>query len=121
MSLASFKARFPEFGDDDGRIQFWIDETEDELSAASFGNNYETAVDMLAAHKLALSNQRANDVNAPQGAVTSASADGLSVSLAVKPSSTSMNDRTAWLAQTSYGVEYLARRRAWLSIAMVTS
>lgn len=119
-SLETFKLRFPEFGNDiDTAIQFWLDDVEAELSEPSFGDCYGVAVETLAAHKLALSQSRqaGAQVNSsgnieirPQGVVTSASADGLSVGLATPNSATSQSTREAYLSLTPYGVEYLAIR-----------
>lgn len=119
-SLVTFKLRFPEFGDGlDTPIQFWLDEVGAVLCEASFGTCYGEAVETLAAHKLALSQGRqagaqsngAGNVQIQaQGAVVSASADGLSVSFATTKAATSGSNREAYLSQTPYGVEYLSLR-----------
>lgn len=127
-TVRSFKLRFPEFsGVDDPTIEFWLGDVDSELSETAFGEHYNKAVETLAAHELALSNQRAANAQTdesgkvqtqPQGTVVSASADGLSVSLAAPKAATGTN-REAYLSQTPYGTAYLSLRARCLRRARV--
>ena len=124
-SVPTFKIRFPELScSGEGTIQFWIDDVAAELSECSFGDGYPVAVETLAAHRLALSLQRqsqaAQGITPTVGAVQSASADGLSVSLAT-PRAAAGSGQEAYLAQTPYGLEYLAIRERYLSRGRVSS
>ena len=123
-SLTTFRIRFPEFvASADPVAQFWIDDVVAELSVPNWGDCYPVAVETLAAHRLALSLQRqaqiAQGITPTVGAVQSASADGLSVSLAVSRAATG-SGRESYLAQTPYGLEYLSLREKCLSRGRVT-
>tara|TARA_R110002126_G_scaffold10384_5_gene47310 strand:- start:5971 stop:6363 length:393 start_codon:yes stop_codon:yes gene_type:complete len=124
-SVDTFKIRFPELiSAGDTVIDFWIVDVVEELCEPNFGDCYPVAVETLAAHRLALSLQRqaqaAQGITATVGAVQSASADGLSVSLAVSKAATG-SGRESYLAQTPYGLEYLSIREKCLGRGRVTS
>lgn len=125
-SVTTFKIRFPELAaSGDPVIEFWIDDVVTELYEPNFGDCYPVAVETLAAHRLALSLQRQEQVNGGAGAlkvgtVQSASADGLSVSLTT-PRAAAGSGREAWLAQTPYGLEYLSIREKCLGRGRVAS
>lgn len=119
-SPATFKFRFPEFASiADEVIQFWIDDVEAVLSDA-WGDCYPVAVETLAAHRLALSQARqanastsangAVEISGGIGAITSASADGLSASFAVPSVAVNGSVNDAALSRTPYGIDYLALR-----------
>lgn len=119
-SPETFKTRFPEFASiAGGVIQFWIDDVEAVLSDA-WGDCYPVAVETLAAHRLALSQARqanastsangAVEISGGIGAITSASADGLSVSFAVPSVAANGSVTDAALSRTPYGIDYLALR-----------
>lgn len=124
-SVETFKIRFPELaGSGDTVIQFWIDDVAAELSEPNFGDCYPVAVETLAAHRLALSLQRqaqaSQGITPTVGAVQSASADGLSVSLAQHKAATG-NAREVYLSQTPYGLEYLSIREKCLGRGRIAS
>lgn len=124
-SVDTFKLRFPELaGSGDPAIQFWIDDVVAELCEPNFGDAYPVPVETLAAHRLTLSLQRQaqaeQGITATVGTVQSASADGLSVSLAVSKAATG-SGREAQLAQTPYGLEYLSICEKSLSRGRLTS
>lgn len=124
-SIVTFKIRFPELAvATDPVIEFWIDDVAAELSEPNFGDCYPVAVETLAAHKIALSQQRqaqaAQGITPTAGTVQSASADGLSVSMALSKAATG-SGREAYLSQTPYGVEYLSIREKCLGGGRVSS
>lgn len=115
-TLAGFKARFPEFealGISDATIQVYFDDAIAHLDETSWGDCYERAVYYYTAHTLTLNKMRSDAVAGgglgaaagTSGPVTSAGADGLSVSYAAPRASTTDGDD--WYRQTSYGQEYL--------------
>lgn len=118
--LASFKLRFPEFGSAlDARINFYLADTIAELDVRAWGIMYAKAVELLSAHRLALSQQRAaeaqttaggNVVIGQQGTIANASADGLSVGFAGKQSQSSGTVAEEDYSQTPYGIEYMTLR-----------
>lgn len=122
-SLITFRIRFPEFAaTQDEVVDFHLNEVGGDLSASNWGDCYPVAVETLAAHRIAVSNQRqaqaAMGVAATVGTVQSGGAAGLSVSLALSKSATG-SPREAQLSQTPYGLEYLALRQSCLGRGMV--
>lgn len=56
MDLAAFRLRFPEFSTaEDEFVQAFLDAAAKETSAAEFGEAYDEAHGLLAAHKMAIS------------------------------------------------------------------
>lgn len=129
-TLAGFKARFPEFealGISDATMQVFLDDAIAHLDENAWGECYERAVYYYAAHALTMNQRRTEAVtggglggaSGSSGPVTSASADGLSVSYAAPKASD--GDGDDWYRQTSYGQEYLNLRGECISGARVAS
>ncbi len=124
--VTSFKARFPEFGSGvDARITFYLADVVAELSKPAWGTVpiWAKACETLAAHRLALSQQRTAEaqvtdggqvVIAQQGTIQNASADGLSVGFAGKQSQTAGTVAEEEYSQTPYGIQYMTMRARFL-------
>lgn len=74
-----------------------------------FGDQYGEAVALMACHLMALSPSTSGAATTAHRGVASTSAEGLSISFGSVPSAT--GDTAAWLASTTYGVNYLAIKR----------
>ncbi len=129
-TLAGFKARFPEFealGISDATIQVYLDDGIDHLDDTAWGDCYERAVYYWSAHNLTINQQRSQAVVGAglsgavgtTGPVSSAGADGLSVSYASGKSAETSTEE--WYGRTSYGQEYLALMGECLTGARVAS
>lgn len=64
ITVAEFKARFPEFTDSDDRIQLFINDATPFFDLCRWGNFYAVGFANFVAHNLALSNQRIADAAA---------------------------------------------------------
>jgi len=128
--LATFRVLFPEFDPvDDAEIEVYLDLSNDELSDIYWGVCYDRAVLYLAAHQLALSQNRRSDTTTDDlgfvetstgaGAITQASAGGISAGYSASISDTAGNDRDSWLGKTEYGQMYLALKRTCLPIGLI--
>lgn len=108
-----FKAFFPEFCDvPDSVVTVWLDEATSYLDPASWGDCFDRACRYWTAHNLSQSQSR---VASPQqqsgsGAITSASAGGLSVSYAIPDFAVNGTADEIDYSKTEYGVKYLALR-----------
>lgn len=129
--LANFRLLFPEFDPvSDTEVQFYIDLSLEELSTTYWGDCYDRAALYLAAHQLALSQNRRSNVSidpdgfvetsSGAGAITQASAGGLSASYSPSLSDTSGSDRDSWLNKTEYGQNYLALKRTCMPLGVRT-
>lgn len=103
----------------DPRITFYLTDVILELSQPAWGISYAKACELLAAHRLALSQQRKAEAQtteggeviiAQQGTIVNASADGLSVGFASKQSQTAGTVVEEDYSQTPYGIEYMTLR-----------
>lgn len=121
--LPTFSLLYPEFDAvEDTVVQFWIDKAIDKLLEEAWGLCYTEGTLAHAAHELALSLARqasvidaasGDTVIGATGVITSASAEGLSVSFAQQKSASETDDG-AFYAQTPYGQHFLALRRECL-------
>lgn len=103
-TLENFRALFEEFASvADAKIQLFLDEAIEKMNSDEC---YGTATLYRAAHELALNLQATDSENVSgAGALTSASADGLSVSFAQVDWANSA-DGSYW-AKTPYGQKYM--------------
>lgn len=117
--LATFRIMFPAFvGVDDATVQFYLDGAQCELDENEWGCTLPLATLYYAAHNLARSQNIAassqSDLNGnivtnpTAGRLTSATADGLSVSYSGPLQSQSGNAFDSSLSTTPYGVDFLA-------------
>jgi hypothetical protein len=114
-TVTDFRVRFPEYSDiatyTDLTIQYWLDDACLHLSEDSWGECWRTASVYYAAHQLTLSLQRQAQAasgsisTSAAGAVTSSSADGLSISFG-SPSTAGSNAESIYLS-TPYGQQFL--------------
>lgn len=106
---ALFKIRFPEFvAIDDDRIQLFLDDAADGMSAIIWGERFDTGQAYLAAHFLVNGeNSAAGGGTGASGPVASRSVDGTSVSYA-QVSSTDGSRNEGFYKSTIYGQRYLA-------------
>jgi hypothetical protein len=120
VTVADFRARFPEFAaNSDEQVQTALDDAKPWNGIAAWGTFYTQGVCTLAAHTLAVSNQRAagNGSGAkPTGIIrqkTGSRAGALSNSFGnwTGYSSGGSSSIPAWLAQTGYGVEWYGMAR----------
>jgi hypothetical protein len=128
-TLAEFKALFPEFeaaGVTDPTMQTWIDFSDAWLDEQSWGECYKSAVSYDAAHRLVMSQARADiianggvsaGVGGSRGQVSSGTGDGLSIGFNVVPATTNTEE---WYKSTGYGQEFLVLRASCLTGAYVT-
>lgn len=120
--LATFRIMFPEFAPvADPVVQFWLDDSADELDEGAWGRCYAKAVLNYAAHQLALAMARqasatetgGGEVVVPQtGVLASGSEEGISFAFA--QSSVPKSVTQEWLSQTPYGQAYMAQQRQCL-------
>lgn len=104
-TLANFRILFPEFAStDDARVSLFLDCAVEEMNSDPC---YGKATLYRTAHELALSNQQSGDSESVSGAgaITSASADGLSVSFANVDWANSADG--SWWSKTPYGQKYM--------------
>jgi hypothetical protein len=115
VTVASFRAAFPEFGGPstqtypDPEVQFWLDLSVNLLDAGRWGALFDHGQQLFIAHNLALSFTSKAGVATGQppgqitGAVTSASVDKVSYS---RDTSSMMNDKAGHWNLTTYGLRY---------------
>lgn len=129
-TVVQFKILFPEFDAvPDATIQVYLDIASDELSTTQWGTCLNKAILYLSAHELALSqNRRANSnlttsglvvTSSGAGAITSASAGGISAGFGSTATMTQGSDRNTYLLKTEYGQMYLSLKRECLSVGVV--
>ena len=117
-TLATFRAFFPEFdGVSDAEVELYLDEARDMVSDPNFGDCFNRAVMLDAAHKLSLSqNRRADSVvdedgnlktSSGGGPLTSATVGGMSVGYGSNSSQGTVSSFTNYYSLTSYGLEFL--------------
>lgn len=108
VTAEEFRARFSEFdGVPDARVYLELEEAEADVSE-SFGDLRRRAIAFLAAHRLATSVDESGALVPDQpGAITSATADGVSSSYAM-PAGISGPDINLW--STQYGQRFLDLR-----------
>lgn len=125
--LASFRTRFPEFGDiveyPDARVQLFLDDAIDIYIGSDenrWQGKYNYAHSYLAAHLLVKAEStELGDYSASSGAITSKSAGGVSVSRAVVAKSRSEQDD--WYMSSSYGQVYISIRNTCFVGVLVTN
>jgi len=109
-TIDNFKLYYPELaGQEDVRINLYLQDSIDELSKKNWGDCWGKAVLVLAAHKLQLSINRIDAGGGGagvSGVLSSGSAAGLSFAFGQMPSSNT--DIGHWLAQTQYGIAFQA-------------
>jgi len=115
VTVASFRAAFPEFGGPttttypDPEVQFWLDLSSNLLDAGRWGSLFDYGQQLFVAHNLSMSFNSKTDVAGGQapgqvkGAVTSASVDKVSYSR--DASSVMLPDAGHWNLST-YGLRY---------------
>jgi hypothetical protein len=96
----------------DSALNIWVALAQEQLSSCFFGNNYNLAVALKAAHMYTLTNRNGGSGDA--GVIASKSEGGLSVSYVV--SSNSDED----LGQTSFGLELAKLMKSSGAAASVT-
>jgi hypothetical protein len=120
VTVADFRARFPEFeANPDAQVQTALDDAKPWNGFGAWAGFYVQGVCTLAAHILALANQRAAGNGAgskPTGIIrqkTGQKAGALSNSFGnwTGYSSGGSSSIPAWLAQTGYGVEWYGMAR----------
>lgn len=110
ITIADFRARFPEFSDDtefsDAAVQQAIDDATDTMaSEANWCGRYDRAALMLAAHFLTLDTRAEAGDSRTAGTITSRSAGGVSVGYA-----TGVRKGDEFLSSTVYGQRYIQLR-----------
>lgn len=128
-TLINFRVYFPEFDAvADAEVQLYIDLYVGLLRENSWGDCYGLAVLYRGAHELALSqNRQANAsistdgfvvTSSGAGAITQASAGGISASYAQSSTQTDGSDVDTYLSQTQYGQQFLALKRQCLPMGI---
>lgn len=124
---ATFAILYPELivtnPSNQARIELLLAEYGEAMPVGVWGKCWAPMVLLYVAHLVALSNARAaqtgaNGVVTPTGVLVSGSEEGISFAFA-QPAAIS-DTQNAWLWQTPYGQEYLARRRACLPKAFLS-
>ncbi len=129
-TLIEFRALFPEFDPvSDVTVQPQLDQCTEDLSETAWGKCYGKAILYCAAHEIALSqNRQANaTVNAAglvgtttgAGAITGASAGGISASFSQSATQSTGSDADVYLSKTEYGQRFIALKRQCLSTARI--
>lgn len=106
MDAATFRARFPEFGDatlyPEPQVAFWLSLAASMLNAQRFADLLDFATALFVAHNLLLSRRNAKTGGAVTGPVASKAVD--KVSVAYDTSAVTLENAGHWNA-TSYGVQ----------------
>jgi hypothetical protein len=112
MNLAQFRLDLPEFADavrfPDSMLTFWATIGEAQISANSFGNLYNQAVELFTAHNLILAKGNAAGTGGSGGAVASKKVGSVSVSY---DNASSMVLNAGHWNQTVYGRQYIQLAR----------
>lgn len=118
VTVEDFRARFPEFAtNDDAQIQTALNDALPWNGFASWGKTYVKGVCTLAAHFLAVSNQRARKAGGGAAAtgistfVSGRKAGALSTNYSTVGAAGSGDSTPGFLALTSYGQEWYAMAR----------
>lgn len=123
-TYAQFIARCPAFSSlDEAVIQAAIDDSAALLSLSAWGDYYERAVCLDAAHYLALRNTADASIDGAfqgtGGAVASVSGAGLSTSFATPTAGMAVGS-VQWYNKTIYGQEFLRLRGSVISMAVIS-
>ena len=127
--LIAFRLFFPEFsGIDAAVIELYLVLYNATLEETTWGDCFGQAVLYRSAHELALSqNRQANaqttssgfvTTSSGAGAITQASAGGISASYAQSTTQSAGSDTDTYLSQTQYGQQYLALKRQCFPLAV---
>lgn len=123
---ATFAVLYPELitATNQAQITLLLQQTGEEFLPGSWGKCWAAGVMMYTAHLVALANARAastgtDGVVTPTGVLVSGSEEGISFAFA-DPSAGVNDSSTAWLLQTPYGQQFLAKRRACLPKASLS-
>jgi hypothetical protein len=123
ITLAEFKARYPEFDGNvpDATLQMCIDDAFDTLSPAAWGDCYAKAQALYAAHCAAISKARTDaaaggNFTGGIGKVQSSSVGGASISF----QQYTVADGDQWFSLTTYGQEYLNYRAECINARQLT-
>jgi len=123
MTYAEFIALYPEFTTmSQVIVEDKLTRAELLLSSSAWGDFYQTAIGLDAAHNLALraaiGSSTTGGIKAAAGQITSASGAGLSVGFA---QSQSNNQTEEWYNKTIYGQEYLRLRSVVIAPCLMTT
>ena len=127
--LITFRAFFPEFSSvGDVSVELYLDLYNSTLNEDNWKDCFGEAVLYRSAHEIALSqNRQANEqttssgfvtTSSGAGAITQASAGGISASYSQSITQSAGGDTDAYLSQTQYGQQYLALKRQCLPLAV---
>ena len=119
VTVEDFRARFPEFAtNDDAQIQTALDDALPWNGFAAWGPTYVKGVCTLAAHFLAVANQRARKPGGGGAGATGIStfisgrkAGALSTNYSTVGAAAGSGNVPTWLALTSYGTEWYSMAR----------
>ena len=118
VTVADFRARFPEFEtNDDAQIQTALDDALPWNGFTSWGKTYVKGVCTLAAHFLAVANQRARKAGGGSAAVgvstfvSGRRAGALSTTYSTVGAAAGSGSVPTFLALTSYGLEWYSMAR----------
>ena len=118
VTVADFRARFPEFAtNDDAQIQTALDDARPWNGHSFWGKTWVKGVCTLAAHFLAVANQRARKAGGGLAAtgistfVSGRKAGALSTTYATVGTAASAGNIPGFLALTSYGQEWYSMAR----------
>jgi len=126
-SVATFRARFPEFSDDteytDARVQLFLDDSANcymGLDESRWCGKYDYAQAHLAAHLLTIgTSAEAGDSSVKSGPVSSKSAGGVSVTRAIVAKNRS--DADDFYMGTTYGQQFLNIRNTCFAGVMIAN
>ena len=109
VDSATFLIRYPEFSEIDvARIDVFLDDAEADTSETFFGTTHARAISALAAHRMAVQlDEDGNAVTGQAGALSQASADGVSSTFVI-PDGLPSADTLLW--STVYGQAFLEIR-----------
>lgn len=115
LDTETFKAFYPEFCNvADSVLTVWLDEAGSYLCPDTWGDCFDRACRFWTAHNLSQSQARTANASAGQasgsGAITSASAGGLSVSYAVPDFAVNGGADEIDYSKTEYGIKFMALR-----------
>lgn len=123
-TYAQFIAEYAAFSNlDQAIVQARIDKSATRLSPSAWGDNYEEAVYLDAAHRLALRNTANASIEGAfqgtGGAVASVGGAGLSTSFAT-PSPNASKESAQWYNKTIYGQDFLNLRNITMPMAVIS-
>ncbi len=110
ITIADFRARFPEFNDPvatDAQVEAAIEDTQCNFDIDKWGCHYKRGHSLYVAHYLTIQSSRSaggSSGASPSLQATSKSVDGVSVSYNASAASSNSDE---WFKSTGYGQEYL--------------